>query len=1003
MGDRSHVARRSARAVERDFPAYPTLSATRGCAGLAFILGDEASIPDLRPLRREVREIRRGPLTPNGDGDVLLVVFDRSVPVDAADWPNALPLVSVAPATLRSFADRLDGDGSQSTAGRFRRLELRWGGQVHTIPIDALKPIPLTFLWALPPVILHPQAPHVVRPRVGAFVEGDDGDQPASGDAAAGGEAESGDGEAAGAKRAIPVAGLKIPAGDRDFIAEMNAALGGSRGSMADLFRDLRARLAGRGSVAPGEGTAPPRRNPLAGMAAWLRWNTPLGDGLRQQFSNRMKLVDRLIASGDIDAALRHALRLGSGQAGGRNPLAGSLAPPRGKLDFDISGGSYAAPIFDDHGFDDARQRYRQLAEQLEQQGDFRRAAYILAQLLGEHEAAVLMLERGELYADAAQLALRARLSPVVAIRMLYLAGERDTALALARRTGCFDALAHDSRERDSEYHAYVIKAWTEMLASTGQWLRALQVTDALAAEGLGESLLDARREWLAAAFDHAGDRPVADLVARALLTPVERETGGDAERFAAFPLIAVNDGASPFDAALSHVQAASRDEGDAARVLLDLLDALMRLADPVGDEQAWFWKHAAPALIDGLARSIIAVASGEMRGTDLDAIQKLLRDSDQRVLAGDLEKLRKLVVRNPRASDRFDLPLPGASYAAVRIGCVLASGHILAWRDGDLLELRDRHGGLGWQMRMTSVVALIPIGSSADALVVQSRADEFFDLSRIVTPTRTLHPIGAIPLTAAHDVTSETQWLVQIDEQVGALDLVKLCAPQPEIEFLWACQLGLGVRVLAFCHQLDGPRWITLNVTEGERGTMEKWRLANAGELTSQICLPSNHEGDRQVRDWYWAPGTDSLSTVDLPHRWMATEAWSEAAAAKAWTLAQARRQLAINGVERIQPCDLARGYVRHTLSTRLDTFETCVTVPEVHNVAMSVDHPAELPLRCVARHAPPAGQIKARKSADKGKRRALPGAGAGALLADDHGRMILVDAVNRRVTLIP
>lgn len=178
-------------------------------------------------------------------------------------------------------------------------------------------------------------------------------------------------------------------------------------------------------------------------------------------------------------------------------------------------------PILDGQAFVALQWRYRDLAHKLETDGDFHRAAYIFSQLLGDHARAVEVLEKGEFFIEAARLALDARLEPAIAIAMFYKAGELDTALALAKRTGCFDRLAEHSRDKGGAYHAYVMKAWTDMLVATGQGQRALQVTDPLAADAAADpTLLAERRRWLSTALnDASGCTLDTELIARALLT----------------------------------------------------------------------------------------------------------------------------------------------------------------------------------------------------------------------------------------------------------------------------------------------------------------------------------------------------------------------------------------------------------------------------------------------------------------------------------------------------
>ena len=88
--------------------------------------------------------------------------------------------------------------------------------------------------------------------------------------------------------------------------------------------------------------------------------------------------------------------------------------------------------------------------------------------MLNSHRKAALTLEAGELFAEAARLAIDAKLEPVLAIRVLFKAGELDAALALAKRDGCFDQLAEDNRLKDGRYHAFVAPARARWLAGGG-------------------------------------------------------------------------------------------------------------------------------------------------------------------------------------------------------------------------------------------------------------------------------------------------------------------------------------------------------------------------------------------------------------------------------------------------------------------------------------------------------------------------------------------------------
>ncbi len=1002
MREESYTAKRVDRLIDRDFPTCPTLSATARCSGMAFVQRSGAPRSSLRALRDNIREIRCGLIDTSGDMQLLLVTFLHPMQVDGDAWPDALPLAASGTFTLRSFAMEQEEHTDPSrldTHAIFRRIELWWGGRLHRIAIDTLAPLSIATLWDMPRLDIHsPTPPAADRTSTQATP------------AMMAGRGPLADGIARVSHAAVPI---DNKVGDR--LSGMTADLHDQHDRMtpAAILRDMRDRLfSSRLFGETGEGNGTPGSPPasangpglLSSIMGWLRWHTPLGDPLRKQFNARIDLVERMIAANDIDGALKLALRLGGGKLGEKSRIRypNRLPGRRSTLDFDLASPNFTMPIMGDAAFLSLNGRYRQLADQLERQGDFHRAAYIRSQLLGDHRGAVLTLEAGELYRDGAKLALDARLDPSMAIRLFFKAGELSTALALAKRADCFEELAEDSRDKGHDYHAYVIRAWTDMLLATGQPLRALQVTDHLTTtKDVDPALLALRRDWIELALhDTAGDGFDTELMVRTLTSASWTADDISPRGLESFPYMPSINGSGPFPAVLEWLQIMLRgDVPDARDTLLDLLNALMRIANTESIEQAAFWRGPALPVIETFARSLIELASNGLSENDLQIVHALLAKANLQVMATDVRKLSKLHSAPIPAKPEWHIPSATTTRPAIKHACLLSNGHMLVWRESRLLELLDGSGTALWRQNISDVVGLVSIGSSPNAIVIQAQRDGTRSLTRFSSRDRMFNFIGNIDLIAHHDITSESQWLVQIGGKIGALDLAKLCMPTPEIEFLWSCALTDRLNVVVFAHYQHATCWLTRDVSHDRYGIVELWSLRPSGELTTSICMPAQPVKDEGVippGDWHWDKAT--IGSTHDPKQWMRIMPWSEMEERRAQSYYAAISAAGIDEVDRFQPLDFGRSYVR-TIESANDE-EGIVPVQIDTSVVDSVQHPSIMTLRhgqqtqltCLARGCsglPNAG------------RKARPSPGV-VLFGDNHGRLFIVSGKYRRVTTI-
>lgn len=969
MARRSHAARRNAPAGTQAFPARPTLPADRACDGAALVLAPDAPDPDLKPLREELWGVWRGPL---GDGaDVLVVVFLQPTLIRRRLPAAALPLAASAGGVLGSFRRWADeGLDPVPPAARdsLRRVDLWWRGRRHALALDALDRRPLAGLWDMPQLTIHAAASPTAVPAT-RLAEGADGDGLA------------------------PVSHAKppFPPGKPSLLDDIEAGLKAAedRTRLSSILRQALDRMSGKGG---GEGEP----GVLENLMGWIRWHSPLSRSLKGKLGERMRQVERLFASGDLDLALKLAIALGGdADRRERTVYANRLPDARANLDFRVGGTRFAAPMLSGQGLLSLQSRYLAIAQRLEKEGDYRRAAYIHSQLLNDHAKAVQVLEAGELFAEAAKLALDSRLPPVVTIRLLYKAGQTDAALALARRTGCFEQLAEQSRGKDARFHILVIEAWTDLLLASGQPLRALEVTDALTSvAGIAAVLRAARARWLRIALEMSGgDGFQADLAARALLMASWTAADLSPQGLEAFPHMVAIEGQGRFPAVLAWLQALLADEAeDAGAKLVDLLHALARLAEPGSEEQAGFWAGPAACIVEALALGSLAVASDRLGPREMKGLRTLLGAAQAPVLAADLGHLNRIASIRPESTGRWRLPPPAASSPPIRRACLLGTGDMLIWRQSDLLQLLDRHGRLLWQRPLSGVAGLVAVGSGPNALIVQRQEDGTSLLTRLATHERRFHPIGRVKLMAHHDITSEGQWMVQIGGDIGALDLGKLCAPQPSIEFLWSCALTERVRAVAFAQMAQGAAWLTLDVSPGRGGLLEAWELRHTGEMIASVCTITTRRavGLGQALDWCWSP-PGRLRTLDADPQAMAVVPWTDSLERQALEQVRERLEAGQSSPDRFLSCDMERPAIGVIPAAGNEPLTRILIYPPTGmEPRFTLEHDQGARLACLARSGRPAGRSAGRAEAGL------------SLWADEAGRLLALDLGNRTVTVI-
>ena len=207
-------------------------------------------------------------------------------------------------------------------------------------------------------------------------------------------------------------------------------------------------------------------RTALAGM---LRAN------LRGRYTDYLSQLLDDLEGGEIDRALRTAIPLSDKPGGGSSAgLKMSLPAPRTKLQVLPVSGTISPVSLSSDLFQDLRARYRALAKRLSNEGRFEDAAFVLAELLGQAEEAVLLLERAERFELAADIAEARKLKAARQVALRLRAGQTERAMDLARRAGVMVEAARMLESSAPQLARQLILARVALLAGTGELLAAL-------------------------------------------------------------------------------------------------------------------------------------------------------------------------------------------------------------------------------------------------------------------------------------------------------------------------------------------------------------------------------------------------------------------------------------------------------------------------------------------------------------------------------------------------
>jgi len=197
---------------------------------------------------------------------------------------------------------------------------------------------------------------------------------------------------------------------------------------------------------------------------------------IANKYGRYLARMTEMIESGDLGEGLRHAIPL-SNAGGVEQRMGRSLFLPHRRSNLLVNPYGRAPRSTVALGgslFEYLRNLYRQAFERLAAQGRIEEATFVLTELLGNHAEAVSFLEKHGRLHLAAEIAEGRGLSPAMAIRLWWLAGDARRAIRLACRTGEFEQAVNLLASHPEEAKKLRL-VWADRLALSGKYIAAAE------------------------------------------------------------------------------------------------------------------------------------------------------------------------------------------------------------------------------------------------------------------------------------------------------------------------------------------------------------------------------------------------------------------------------------------------------------------------------------------------------------------------------------------------
>lgn len=218
--------------------------------------------------------------------------------------------------------------------------------------------------------------------------------------------------------------------------------------------------------------------------------------------------VARKFQSGDLEQALRSAVPLQGLTEAPSGPIRPSwslFGTHRESLDISTAmfrpGSSMMLGMVDGRSlYDVLEDMYRKAFDRLDERGEVKKAAFVLAELLNDVEAAALYLERNGEARLAAELAEGRRASPGLICRLWFGLGEIERCLAVAKTRDAFETAVNLLEDSDPTQARALRLLWAKTLAEQGLYARAVAAVWGKAAD------IAPVQEWIDKAIELGGD-----------------------------------------------------------------------------------------------------------------------------------------------------------------------------------------------------------------------------------------------------------------------------------------------------------------------------------------------------------------------------------------------------------------------------------------------------------------------------------------------------------------